>query len=200
MKNKILVFGTGGLCKQILNNCTLKDDFYLYNDDHEYESFFKSYNITDKISEDFTHFIVALSGPRNRLKISNFLYSKGLKSFNYIHSSLSKDVLIYDNIIILKNVFTEPSVEIKSGTLINVGSQIHHDVHIGEYSEIGPMSCILGNVKIGDNTFIGANTTILPKIKIGDNCIIGAGSLVTKDVPNDQVWFGNPATFKYNNL
>lgn len=200
MKNKILVFGTGGLCKQLLNNSPLTDNFYLYNDSHSYEPFFKKYNVVDKISEDFTHFIVALSGPKNRLNISNSLYSKGLKSFNYIDSSLPKDILIYDNIIILKNVFIESSVEIKSGTLINVGSQIHHDAHIGEYCEIGPMSCILGNVKIGDCTFIGASTTILPKIKIGNNCIIGAGSLVTKDVPDNQVWFGNPAVFKYNNL
>ena len=35
--------------------------------------------------------------------------------------------------------------------------------------------------------------TVLPGVRIGDRCIIGAGSVVTKDVPDDSVWVGNPA-------
>jgi sugar O-acyltransferase (sialic acid O-acetyltransferase NeuD family) len=201
MQNTILIFGTGGLCKQILNNpIIIKEDFYLHNDNNRYEEFFKNFKITDKISEKFTHFILAVSGPKNRKDISKKLYEKGLGDYQYIDSFLSKDVDLGNNIIILKNVFIEPMVKIGSGSLINVGAQLHHDVKIGEYCEISPMCCLLGNVNIGDNTFVGANTTILPKIKIGNNCLIGAGSVVTEDIPDNQVWFGNPARFKYNNL
>ena len=42
---------------------------------------------------------------------------------------------------------------------------------------------------------IGANATILGGITIGENAMIGAGSVVTKDVPAEEVWFGNPARF-----
>jgi len=195
MNNKILIFGTGGLCKQILNDFIIKEDFYLYNDNNEYESFFKNFKIAHKISQEFTHFILAISGSKNRKKISDLLSSKGLKYFNYINSDISKDISIENNIIILKNVFIETCVNIKSGTLINVGAQIHHDVQIGEYCEIAPKACLLGKSVIGNNTFIGANATILPKITIGHNSIIGAGSIVTKDVPDNQIWYGNPAKF-----
>jgi maltose O-acetyltransferase len=51
------------------------------------------------------------------------------------------------------------------------------------------------NVKIGNKVFIGAGTIILPGIKIGDNVIIGAGSVVTKDIPNNSLFAGNPAKF-----
>ncbi len=40
---------------------------------------------------------------------------------------------------------------------------------------------------------IGANSTILPGIVIGVNSLIGAGSVVTKDVPDNAVYAGNPA-------
>jgi acetyltransferase-like isoleucine patch superfamily enzyme len=42
---------------------------------------------------------------------------------------------------------------------------------------------------------IGSNSTILCGITIGQSSIIGAGSVVTKDVPSNQIWAGNPARF-----
>lgn len=48
---------------------------------------------------------------------------------------------------------------------------------------------------IGDNVFIGAYCFILKGVIIGDNSIIGAGSVVTKEVPANQIWAGNPAKF-----
>lgn len=38
-------------------------------------------------------------------------------------------------------------------------------------------------------------TTILPGVEIGPNAIVGAGSIVTKKVPPDTVYAGNPAKF-----
>lgn len=48
-------------------------------------------------------------------------------------------------------------------------------------------------VIIGDNVWIGMNACILPGVKIGDNSIIGSGSVVTRNVPSNEVWAGNPA-------
>ena len=42
---------------------------------------------------------------------------------------------------------------------------------------------------------IGANATIICGVTIGENAMIGAGSVVTKDVPANEVWVGNPAKF-----
>ena len=52
-----------------------------------------------------------------------------------------------------------------------------------------------GKIIIKDNCFIGYGTTILPGVCIGPNSIVGAGSLVTKSIPSNEVWGGNPARF-----
>jgi len=48
---------------------------------------------------------------------------------------------------------------------------------------------------IEEDVFIGANSIVLKGIKIGARSIIGAGSVVTKNIPPDEVWAGNPAKF-----
>lgn len=50
-------------------------------------------------------------------------------------------------------------------------------------------------VIICDNAFIGAHSTILKGVTIGKNSIIGACSLVTRDIPENEIWGGNPAKF-----
>ena len=50
-------------------------------------------------------------------------------------------------------------------------------------------------VKIGDNVWIGMNSCILPGVEIGNNSIIGSGSVVTKNIPENEIWVGNPAKF-----
>lgn len=50
-------------------------------------------------------------------------------------------------------------------------------------------------IEIKDNVFIGAYCFILKGVTIGENSIIGAGSIVTKNIPANQIWAGNPAKF-----
>ena len=46
---------------------------------------------------------------------------------------------------------------------------------------------------VQDNVVIGAGCTILPGLILGKNSVIGAGSVVTKNVPAGETWYGNPA-------
>jgi acetyltransferase-like isoleucine patch superfamily enzyme len=50
-------------------------------------------------------------------------------------------------------------------------------------------------VHIKKNAFIGAHTTILKGVTIGQNSIVGACSVVAKDIPENEIWAGNPACF-----
>jgi len=44
-------------------------------------------------------------------------------------------------------------------------------------------------------TYVGAGVTVLPGVDIGENSVIGAGSVVTKNIPGNQLWAGIPARF-----
>jgi len=49
-------------------------------------------------------------------------------------------------------------------------------------------------VRIKSGTRIATHVCINPGVTIGRNSLVGAGSLVTKDVPSHEIWFGSPAS------
>ena len=58
-----------------------------------------------------------------------------------------------------------------------------------------PVETKVGRIKIKEGCFIGCKTTILPGCTIGKYSVTGACSVVTKDIPDGEVWAGNPAKF-----
>ncbi len=52
-----------------------------------------------------------------------------------------------------------------------------------------------GKVLIKKKAYLGMNTLVVKPVTIGEGAIVGAGSVVTKDIPDYEVWAGNPAHF-----
>lgn len=121
------------------------------------------------------------------------------------------EAVVGDNCNICSHVFIENNVTIGNNVTIKNGVQIWDGITIEDNVFIGPnatftneliprskvhssdnMKCTL--VKKGAT--IGANSTILPGVTIGEYAFIGAGSVVTKDIEDYGLFYGNPATQK----
>lgn len=115
-----------------------------------------------------------------------------------------------------KNVHFGSGMTIGNGSGIGRDSTIADDVIIGDHVMMGQeILTITSNhrfdrldipmgaqgmtesrpIIIGNDVWIGSRVTILPGVHIGNGCVIGTGSVVTKNVPDYEVWAGNPAHF-----
>jgi len=90
---------------------------------------------------------------------------------------------------------------IKIGDFVNCGGNVNMwdtDFHPLDFEarRVHQLAKIVSAaIEIGNDVFIGANATILKGVTIGDRSIVGACSVVTKSIPADEVWAGNPARF-----
>ena len=70
---------------------------------------------------------------------------------------------------------------------------IAHNVKIGKNCFVIANSMIGGSTSVGDNTWLAPSSSLRDGLKIGSNVTIGMGSVVTKNVPENEIWAGNPA-------
>lgn len=107
------------------------------------------------------------------------------------------------NVFIENDVIIGDNVTIKSGVQIWDGIRIEDNVFIGPNvsftndkfprSKQYPTEFLKTIIKKGVS--IGAGSVILGGIIIGENAMIGAGSVVTKNIPANELCYGNPAKF-----
>jgi acetyltransferase-like isoleucine patch superfamily enzyme len=117
-----------------------------------------------------------------------------VKSARKMGCKVGENTILFTN----TNLGSEPYL-VEIGNNCEIGQNVSFITHDGatwvikrKYDFKGTK---YGKIIIRDNVFIGNHSLILPNVEIGSNCVIGAGSVVTKSIPSDSVFAGNPAKF-----
>ena len=204
---KIYIVGAGGFGRETLNiyidaggkhmvtafleeNCNREGE--IINDIPVYD--INLLNTLTPQEKSRSKIIIAIGTPLKE-RIANKLKNDGFDFDTIIHPSavISQWVKIGEGTIITANVIITSQVTIGKHVILNLASTVGHDVSIGDFTNIAPGVNISGKVSIGEKSFIGTGTSIVEGVTIGSRSFIGAGSVVTKDIPDDVLAFGNPA-------
>lgn len=114
---------------------------------------------------------------------------------------IGKNCNICAHVLIENDVVVGNSVTIKSGVQLWDGIKLEDSVFIGPNvtftNDLVPRSKVypekFKRTVVKKGASIGANATIIGGLTIGEYSLIGAGSVVTKDIPANTIWYGNPA-------
>ena len=118
-------------------------------------------------------------------------------------------MLIYENAILhlkgqisMSNTVIVATTHVEIGTNVMIGGGVtivdsdFHSLNSNHWNTPSDEKYMIRRpVIIGNNVFIGMDSLILKGVKIGDGAIIAARSVVTKDIPENEIWGGNPAKF-----
>ena len=133
----------------------------------------------------------------------------GTKIWHFSH--ILKNTQLGNKVNIGQNVVIGPDVKVGNNVKIQNNVSVYPGVILEDNVFCGP-SCVFTNVinprssiprkseilqtLVREGATIGANSTILCGITIGKYAFIGAGSIVTQDVEDNALVYGNPAKFQ----
>ena len=124
------------------------------------------------------------------------------------HAILREGTIIGDNSIFGTLSASEGKNQMGNNVTIHSQCHITQDANIEDGVFIAPFFCgantqrivhgrefplILEGYTIKFGARIGIGVNVLPNVTIGREALIGAGSVVTKDIPDFSIAFGNPA-------
>ena len=134
---------------------------------------------------------------------------QGTKIWHFSHI-MSKSVIgmncnIGQNVVISPKVKLGNNVKVQNNVSIYTGVECEDNVFLGPSmvftNVINPRSSIVRRNEfkktiVREGASIGANATIICGVEIGKFSFVGAGSVLTKDVKDYELVFGNPSVHK----
>ena len=134
------------------------------------------------------------------------------------HCQIRPGVRIGKNCILGKGVYVDADVSIGDNVKIQNYVSVYHGVILDDGVFVGPHVCftndmrprainvdgsikdaddwVLSETRVRKGAALGANSTIRCGITIGVWAMVGSGSVVTRDVPDYGLVFGNPARLR----
>lgn len=155
--------------------------------------------ISDWNSFNNCFFVIAVGSPRVRKAICEKMNS-GIEKPEFA-TLIDPAAIIGENVvfgagsIICAGVVATVSVSAGSHVIVNLNSTIGHETILGDFVTIAPLAAISGRVNLGDQVEIGTSASIKQGLKVASGAMLGMGAVLTKNISEASLYFGNPAKF-----
>ncbi|AZV55533.1 acyltransferase [Clostridium sp. AWRP] len=97
------------------------------------------------------------------------------------------------SLVSMNNIIIEDDVMI--GGSCKIWNTDFHSLNMEQRMESYDTNIQSAPIRIKRGAFIGACSIVLKGVTIGEKSIVGAGSVVTKSIPDGEIWGGAPAKF-----
>jgi sugar O-acyltransferase (sialic acid O-acetyltransferase NeuD family) len=144
-------------------------------------------------------FVVVCTGrPDNYFSRPRIVAALGLPRERYatiVHpsASVSSTSRIGPGSVLLAHVALTASVTVGSHVAVMPHVTMTHGCVIADFATLASGVSLGGNTRVGRCAYLGAGALIRESRSIGMGALVGMGAVVTRDVPDCEVWAGVPA-------
>lgn len=183
------------MINEILESIKLKPKLNVFDNQSRYNSETLSQTLFFINNlESYKNYVFCFAKPKSKKLLYDLFNLEKSKFINLIHntSSVSNYCDVGVGLRIEPYSYVAPKTKIGDFVNINRNVSIGHHCTIKDFVSINPGCNISSSVTIGQCSEICVGATIVDGVEIGENTVIGAGSVVTKDIPNNVIAYGNP--------
>ena len=194
---EIVIIGARGFAKEFIGYLENIGDYRIVcilDELNETELFGYEIVHPDRFSGSCRNALLAIGYPYDKKDVCA-LYSRfDFKWETFIHpmSNVSPYAHIGKGVMIAPFAVVAGNAKIDSFVFINSFASVGHDTVVGSYSSLMPYACLAGRVSVEETCLLAIGAKVLPGITVHSRSRVSAGVIVTRDIPQDSLVFGNP--------